>query len=79
MLKSKVPLLESKISNLESVNSNWKKADSLRSSQILLYQQALISKDADITSLKKSIKKTTYIAGGSVLATIVLALVCTFK
>lgn len=79
MLSSKVPLLESKISNLETVNSNWIKIDSLRSNQILLYKDALATKEQNIATLKKANKTLKYAAGGSVLATIILALVCAFK
>ncbi len=79
MLSKKVPLLESKISNLETVNSNWIKVDSLRSNQLSLYQDALASKEQDIKNLNKSLKTTKYLTGGSVLATIILAIVCIFK
>lgn len=79
MLLSKVPLLESKISNLETVNSNWIRIDSLRSNQILLYKNALEEQEKNITSLKEANRTLKYVAGGSVLATIILALVCAFK
>ncbi len=79
MLLSKVPLLESKISNLETVNSNWIRIDSLRSNQILLYKNALEEQEKNVASLKKANRTLKYVAGGSVLATIILALVCAFK
>ena len=79
MLSKKVPLLESKISNLETVNSNWKKVDSLRSNQLLLYKNTISNKDNDISYLKKSLKTNKFITGGSVLTTIILAIVCIFK
>lgn len=78
-LVHKVPQLESKISNLETVNSNWVQIDSLRSNQILLYQETLKTKEQDIKSLKKSNKVLKYTTGGSVLAIIILALVSAFK
>ena len=79
MLVTKVPLLESKISNLTAINANWMKVDSLRSSQISLYQETIKRQEADVTQLKKSLKKTKLITGGSVLATIILAVICVFK
>jgi hypothetical protein len=79
MLVAKVPLLESKISNLTAINANWIKVDSLRSSQISLYQETIKRQEADVTQLKKSLKKTKLITGGSVLATIILAVICVFK
>jgi hypothetical protein len=79
MLSKKVPLLESKISNLETVNSNWIKVDSLRSNQLSLYKEVIASKEENINKLNKSLKANKYITGGSVLATIILAIVCIFK
>jgi hypothetical protein len=79
LLSKKVPLLESKISNLETVNSNWIKVDSLRSNQLTLYKQSLESKDSNIKSLKNSLTKSKTVVGITVLTTIILALVCAFK
>lgn len=79
MLSKKVPLLESKISNLETVNSNWIKVDSLRSNQLSLYKEVIASKEEDINKLNKSLRTNKYITGSSVLATIILAIVCIFK
>lgn len=79
LLSKKMPLLESKISNLETVNSNWIKVDSLRSNQLTLYKQSLENKDNDIKSLKNSLTKSKTVAGVTVLTTIILALVCAFK
>ena len=79
LLKEKVPLLESKITNLETINANWKQVDSLRSIQIALYKEALEEKDKNISYLKKSLKNTKVITGGSVFASVILALICVLK
>ena len=79
MLLKKVPLLESKITNLETVNSNWSQVDSLRSNQVTMYKEALAVKDKDLKRLNKSLKTTKYVASGSIITTIILALVCVLK
>ena len=79
MLSKKVPQLESKITNLEMINSNWSRVDSLRSSQVTMYKNVLAVKEEDLKQLKHSLKTTKYVAGGSILTTIILALVCVLK
>ena len=79
MLLKKVPLLESKITNLETINSNWSQVDSLRSNQVTMYKEALAVKDKDLKRLNKSLKTTKYVASGSIITTIILALVCVLK
>lgn len=79
MLLKKVPLLESKITNLETINSNWSQVDSLRSNQVTMYKEALAVKDKDLKRLNKSLKTTKYVASGSFITTIILALVCVLK
>ena len=79
MLLKKVPLLESKITNLETINSNWSQVDSLRSNQVTMYKNILAVKEEDLKQLKHSLKTTKYVAGGSILTTIILALLCVLK
>ena len=79
MLSKKVPLLESKISNLELVNSNWSTIDSLRSSQVTLYKNTLESKSQEVSNLQKNLKTTRILMGGSLLTSVILAIVCIFK
>lgn len=79
MLSKKVPLLESKITNLETINSNWSQVDSLRSNQVTMYKESLAARDEDLKRLNKSLKTTKYVVGGSILTTIILALVCVLK
>ena len=79
MLSKKVPLLESKITNLETINSNWSQIDSLRSNQVTMYKEALATKDKDLKRLNKSLKTAKYVASGSILTTIILALLCVLK
>ena len=79
MLLKKVPLLESKITNLETINSNWSQVDSLRSNQVTMYKEALAVKDKDLKWLNKSLKTAKYAASGSIITTIILALVCVLK
>lgn len=79
MLSKKVPLLESKITNLEAINSNWSRVDSLRSGQVIMYKGALAVKEKDLKQLKRSLKTTKYVAGGSILTTIILTLICVLK
>lgn len=79
MLSKKVPLLESKISNLELVNSNWSTIDSLRSSQVTLYKNTLESKSQEVSNLQKSLKTSRILMGGSLLTSVILAIVCIFK
>ena len=79
MLSKKVPLLESKISNLELVNSNWSTIDSLRSSQVTLYKNTLESKNQEVSNLQKSLKTSRILIGGSLLTSVILAIVCIFK
>lgn len=79
MLSQKVPLLESKISNLETVNANLEQVDSLRSMQLTMYKDALTGKEREIASYKQSKKLDRAITGGSVLATIILAIICALK
>ena len=79
MLLKKVPLLESKITNLETINSNWSQVDSLRSNQVTMYKETLAVKDKDLKRLNKSLKTVKYAASGSIITTIILALVCVLK
>lgn len=79
MLLKKVPLLESKITNLETINSNWSQVDSLRSNQVTMYKKTLAVKDKDLKRLNKSLKTAKYAASGSIITTIILALVCVLK
>lgn len=79
MLLQKVPLLESKISNLETVNANLEQVDSLRSMQLTMYKDALTDKEQEISSYKRNRKLNRVITGGSVLTTIVLAIICALK
>lgn len=79
LLSEKVPLLESKIANLEEVNVNLNKIDSLRSSQVTMYKDALEVERKNLTSLKKSLKTTKVIATSTTLASIILALVCILR
>lgn len=79
MLLKKVPLLESKITNLETINSNWSQVDSLRSNQVTMYKETLAAKDKDLKRLNKSLKTVKYAASGSIITTIILALVCVLK
>lgn len=79
MLLKKVPLLESKITNLETINSNWSQVDSLRSNQVTMYKETLAVKDKDLKRLNKSLKTAKYAASGSIITTIILALVCVLK
>lgn len=79
MLSKKVPLLESKISNLELVNSNWSTIDSLRSSQVTLYKNTLESKNQEVSNLQKSLKTSRILMGGSLLTSVILAIVYIFK
>ena len=79
MLLKKVPLLESKITNLETINSNWSQVDSLRSNQVTMYKEALAVKDKDLKRLNKSLKTVKYAASGSIITTIILALLCVLK
>ena len=79
MLLKKVPLLESKITNLETINSNWSQVDSLRSNQVTMYKKALAVKDKDLKRLNKSLKTAKYVTSGSIITTIILALVCVLK
>lgn len=79
MLSKKVPLLESKITNLETINSNWSQIDSLRSNQVTMYKEALATRDKDLKRLNKSLKTAKYVASGSILTTIILALLCVLK
>lgn len=79
MLKNKVPLLESKITNLEIINSNWERVDSLRSKQILLYQNEIKNKDLIIKNMNKQSKFQKWLTGGSILASVILAITCIIK
>ena len=79
MLSKKVPLLESKITNLETINSNWSQIDSLRSNQVTMYKEALATRDKDLKRLNKSLKTAKYVASGSILTTIILTLICVLK
>lgn len=79
MLKNKVPLLESKITNLEIINSNWERVDSLRSKQILLYQNEIKNKDLIIKNMDKQSKFQKWLTGGSILASVILAITCIIK
>lgn len=78
-LSKQVPLLQAKITNLTTINSNLVKVDSLRLNQVNMYKQTLEGQNANIKQLKRSLKTTKYIAGGSVLTTILLAIICIFK
>lgn len=79
MLKNKVPLLESKITNLETINSNWARVDSLRSDQILLYQNEIKNRDLTIKNMNKQSKFQKWLMGGSILASVILAITCIIK
>ena len=79
MLLGKVSLLESKLANLEQINNNWSKVDSLRSTQITRYRKELQDKNKKLERLTKGNKTLKIVAGSSILTTIVLAIVCVLK
>lgn len=78
-LINEVPLLESKITNLKIINSNWQQIDSLRSIQITEYQKELQVQEKNIVTLQKSLKVTGYVAGGGIIATVIATLICVLK
>ena len=49
-----IPLLKQQINNLEFVNTNWIKVDSLRKLEIISYKQSLDNKDKKIEKLTKN-------------------------
>lgn len=79
MLMNKVPLLESKIINLETINSNWEQVDSLRFKQVSMYKEALAARENEVKHLNKSLKKTKVLTRGSLLASVILAIICVLK
>lgn len=79
MLKAKVPLLESKITNLETINSNWEQVDSLRLKQLNAYQVKIKNQEANIVKLKKASKVKNYWIGGTSIASVILAFLCVLK
>lgn len=79
MLTKKVPLLESKITNLETINSNWERVDSLRLNQLNSYQTQLKNANTTITKLKKSTKVKNGALIGTSIASVILAFLCVLK
>lgn len=75
-LISKVPLLETKISNLETINLNLVKIDSLRYTQISLYEETIIAKNLQIQKMENQAKFKKWLLGSSVLTSIILAITC---
>lgn len=62
-----IPLLETKINNLELINESWIKTDSIKEIQIAQYEKIIYNNNKNIEQLTSSIKKRnkiiTYGAG----------------
>lgn len=79
MLLEKAQLLENKVSNLETINTNLNKIDTIRSLQLKELNEIIKRKDSDIVSLKKKNSRIKIITGGSLITAIILAITCAVK
>lgn len=71
-LSKTVPLLNSKINNLELINKSWERTDSINNILLLQYKDTIEYKNKSINNLNKSLKVKdkiiTYGASGSLIA-----------
>lgn len=75
-LSKTVPLLKSKITNLELINKSWEKTDSVRRVQLLYYGNIIEDKNRSIEGLNKSLKKKQNIIKYGAAGSCVLILLC---
>ena len=76
MLSETVPLLKSKITNLELINKSWEKTDSIHRVQLLYYGNIIEDKNRSIEGLNKSLKKKQNIIKYGTAGSCVLILLC---
>lgn len=53
--------------------------DSLRSTQVTMYKEALLSKENELNKVKRISKRNKIITSSSIIASIILAIVCALK
>ena len=75
-LSETVPLLKTKITNLELINKSWEKTDSLRRVQLLYYGNIIEDKNRSIEGLNKSLKKKQNVIKYGAAGSCVLILLC---
>lgn len=69
-----VPLLENKIDNLNLINKNWEKQDSLNKLQLTRYTDIVLDQTIKIDNLNKSIKIRNKIIKYGAIGTVTLIL-----
>ena len=57
MLSEKIPMLESQIYNLEQINNEWRKLDSIKSQQIIYCKQQINESNLSIEHLNLTLKQ----------------------
>lgn len=71
-----IPLLNTKIYNLELINKSWEKTDSLRKAQITYYNEVIQDQNRSIEGLNKSLKKKQNIIKYGSVGSCVLIILC---
>lgn len=78
-LEYEIGLLEQKLFNYEQMFDNWNIIDSVRVSQIEVLDM-VIEDDRQVNAqLQTALKRQQYVTGGSILVTIILAVLCVIK
>lgn len=73
-----VPLLESKIYNLEKINKSWEHTDSIRKIQLLYCHQEIEKRNKSIDNLNKSLNKKQNIIEYGACASVITIILCLF-
>lgn len=78
-LEFEIGLLEQKLFNYEQMFDNWNIIDSVRVRQIEALDM-VIEDDRQVNAqLQTALKRQQYVTGGSILVTIILAVLCVIK
>lgn len=75
-LSETVPLLKTKITNLELINKSWERTDSVRRVQLLYYGNIIEDKNRSIEGLNKSLKRKQTVIKYGTAGSCVLILLC---
>ena len=70
------PLLEQKIVNLETINNEWKKSDSIKSQQLLYCKNQLDQTRLSVDQLNNTIKNQRNVITYTTAGSIIVVLIC---
>ena len=78
-LQDELDLVTEQLFNSETIIDNLIAMDSIKSKQLEIYDNLLVDSQTNIVDLKTIIKRQQYVVGGSLLATLILSVLCLIK